>query len=90
MCQSDPIPCLEAEGLMRTRIFFISYHMDGEELENEINELIETVEKAGEEVVDLDLQVVPVRVADSKNTYFGNRYLVLLKCKDRATGQEEP
>jgi hypothetical protein len=74
---------------MRTRVFFISYHMDGEELENEINELIESVEAKGQEVFDVDLKVVPVKAADAKNIYFGNRYLVILKCQERAGDQEQ-
>jgi hypothetical protein len=68
---------------MTTRVFFLNYHTDGEVLENELNELIETCEAKGFEVVDLDIEVVPIKMAGVVHGYHGNRYLVVLKGNER-------
>jgi hypothetical protein len=65
---------------MQTRVFFINYHMHGEELEAQLNELIKTCESTGMEVLDVDLKIVPLKVAEQVQTYYGYRYLVILKC----------
>lgn len=64
---------------MRMRVFYINYHMDGEALENQLNTFIETCELAGDRVVDVDVQVVPLKRAENIHQYHGYRYLVLVK-----------
>jgi hypothetical protein len=67
---------------MRIRIFYINYHMDGEALENQLNELIETCEHTGDTVVDVDLQVVPLKRGENIHQYHGYRYLVMIKVQE--------
>lgn len=68
---------------MTTRVFFLNYHTDGEVLENELNELIESCETKGFEVVDVSVDVVPIKMSGVIHGYHGNRYLVILKGHDR-------
>jgi hypothetical protein len=68
------------------RVFYINYHMDGEALENQLNELIETCERSGEDVIDVDVQVVPLKTSTNIHQYHGYRYQVLIKVEERDAG----
>jgi len=68
---------------MQTRVFFLNYHTDGEVLENELNELIDTCQAKGFIVEDLDIEVVPIKMEGVVHGYHGNRYLVVLKGRER-------
>jgi hypothetical protein len=68
---------------MRMRVFYINYHMDGEALENQLNELIDTCERSGDTVIDVEVQVVPIKRAENVHQYHGYRYLVLIKVEGR-------
>jgi hypothetical protein len=58
--------------------------MDGEALEAQINELIATCESAGAAVLDVDVQVVPLKQPGNIHHYHGFRYLVLIKVREPA------
>jgi hypothetical protein len=70
-----------------TRVFFLDYHMDAEVLESGINELIACCREKGDIVEDIDVEIAPRKLPEGVHQYFGHRYLIVLKCRDRDDGE---